>query len=299
MISWNTSSQRRQNRNSIDPAANSLEKRTMLAGALVARLSANGTLTIDGDSASNNIRVAVSGATLQVTAGKQDMMNGGPFFFYPTASVKNITISGNGGDDNVVVTGVILPGYLTVKLGSGNDVASLANSRVGGRLTVNGDAGNDFANIFSTEVNGDTFVVDDLGDDEIRLSLVAHGKLNVLTGAGHDRLTTFGTSVDKAVVINTGSGADNVIMTASNFAESLNLATAEGADHVSADSNTFNGSLKINAGSEVDNVGLFGNQFNAAASLDGGLGVDMLRQDDINFFTVLPSMKNFERDTML
>ena len=276
-----------------------LEPRVLLAGKPAPEigidLSPDGVLTIRGDRSNNDITVTASNGSISATVNANNKGGATAIGFASIgATLNSIVILGLEGNDNVSVNVINIDGSLTVNLGEGNDAVTISNSTVRGLLSVGGGAGKDFMNVYSSQVAGDSRFSGGAGADNVRLSYLAQGQVDVVTGAGNDKVNVIFGSFDQAVTVETGAGNDNVTTTATNYADAVNVNTGKGADRVNADTNTFSGDLNVKTGAGKDTVEVFGNQFNAAVTLDGGAGLDALFTDDINFFTLPPSIIGIE-----
>ncbi len=84
----------------------SVERRVLLAGDVMASLSAGGDLTLRGDSEANQIRIGLEGDEVVVASLDSTTINGETEFrFNASELTRNVRVNLAGGDDVVVIGG--------------------------------------------------------------------------------------------------------------------------------------------------------------------------------------------------
>ncbi len=227
--------------------AENLENRYLMAGDVsVTRSGAD--VYITGDNLSNTVSIESNGSDGLRIIGFNDpsaqptRVNGAANGVVNIANFTgNLFVNMNGGDDDLRLTRVKLPGLAQINLGDGNDdlVAGLqdaAESRFGasaaGRLTVNGNLivigqdGGDYVRLQSLYVRGSTTV--DTGDggdfiqtipgiegnnlDQMKQSVDILGGFTIVPGTGPDVVATRGLSVGGNLVIDDSIGGFTALM---------------------------------------------------------------------------------------
>lgn len=126
-----------------------LEARFAPAGLVTLNLTAAGALTITGDALDNDFIITESGdqwAISSLPGGTTEFrLNGGPvqsaLVFDAPQSVRAML---GGGNDEMVLDGVLIPKTLNVNMGDGNDILDLSSTTVFGATRVVMGNGNDF-----------------------------------------------------------------------------------------------------------------------------------------------------------
>ncbi len=186
-----------------------LESRVMLAGDVTAAFS-DGTLTLTGDTAANQVHVLRFFDTIEVVATDGTSINGG-------AGIDSISLSQL---EN-----------LSVDLGTGADVLSVntfgsAPMRLSGDLDINMSAGADLValgvrigsqsgNLNDLVVEGEANISLGVGNDTLWMEDVEIGSgmdttvLNLLAEDGNDNMTNLNVTLNGAAIIDLGDGASN------------------------------------------------------------------------------------------
>lgn len=163
----------------------SLEARQMMAGDVDATL-AGGTLTISGDGLGNGLAIHNSSPGTVTVRGLSQAGSATTIDGQATANftnVKNILVSLNGGDDQLVLTDLSLKGSVNVLLGEGADNVGLGNF-------------DDSHGLFDNAV------------DSLTGELAIQGNLTIGLGEGSNTLVARGVTVGKLSTISAGSGTD-------------------------------------------------------------------------------------------
>jgi hypothetical protein len=243
----------------------SLERRSMLAGNVVAS-SVDGVLTLTGDDLSNAFEIVreapfidVEGAwILRITGLDGTTINGHAEALFPMNN-QHVRIDTRGGDDSVVVAGVIVRS-LDVDLGAGDDRLVLRSSRVRSDVWI--DAGT--------------------GDDRIELrDLVAQASVQVTGGLGRDRVSFSRVSVGEALSIEDYSGAGRVTVNRTTVAGTMRIDTGNAIDRIELQSSTFTGDASIRTRGQDDSIRVRGTVFEGTSPIEPGEGSNTLDREVI------------------
>ena len=126
----------------------SLEARLAPAGLVALNLSAAGALSITGDNLDNDFTITETGDLWTISSlpggTTQFSLNGGAqqsaITFDAPLSVKAVL---GGGNDEMVLDGVLIPKTLNVNTGDGNDILDLTSTSIGSTVSVTMGNGND------------------------------------------------------------------------------------------------------------------------------------------------------------
>lgn len=118
-----------------------LESRLMLAASVDFRNQ--GTLVIRGDAADDTIEVVGKGATGAVEVRWDADGDGAVDQVRNYTGVKNITIRGGAGNDDIAIEDVQIAGNLKIFGNKGDDYGTIEGSTIGGRTNFNGQQGQD------------------------------------------------------------------------------------------------------------------------------------------------------------
>jgi hypothetical protein len=197
-----------------------LESRDVPAGNVVATLTANGLLKLDGDDLANAVTIRVVDNSITVTPNADTFVNGFPFPVSGIGVVRAVQANMNGGDDRLRIdptASFLIPGPLSVNLGPGNNFLGLQTA---GRISL-GSLG------AFTDVGNDTIAV---AGGVATGSFIA-GTALIGTGSGADAVVFRRITVAGAVSVVTGLGADMLtILDASTFLSTFSAALGPGFD---------------------------------------------------------------------
>jgi hypothetical protein len=171
-----------------------LEMRAMLAGDVDVNVS-DGNLIIRGDNDDNNITVTWISENTYEVAGVDTEINGDTEIFVATGVTRNIDVDLRSGNDTFTLTGsgleegVDLQGSVIVRLGDGDDVASIDGTSLRRVLKVDGGSGDDAVSIANSFAGDDLLVLTGSGIDGVTLGAVEAGDLLLVeTGNGDDTI---------------------------------------------------------------------------------------------------------------
>lgn len=244
-----------------------LEARQVLSGVVGTEL-VDGTLTITGDDASNQIAIYAGAAGEVIVAGGADEESetlvddlSEPVTF---TGVTNIELEMAGGDDTVVVTNLELAGNVTADLGDGNDQLivqgtssdedetdeddddslidlngdeelELGEVVIAGDVTVTGGAGNDLAAVSSASIEGDVSFEGEAGKDVFRASdATLGGAVDLTMGAGDDSVAIGGSEIAGDLTVDDSEAVKKgrVALRDTTVAGDVSLTLADKADQV-------------------------------------------------------------------
>jgi hypothetical protein len=237
----------------------------MLAGNVVAS-AVDGVLTLTGDDLANAFEIVreapfidVEGAwLLRITGLDGTTINGNAEALFPMDN-QHVRIDTRGGDDSVVVAGVILRA-LDVDLGEGDDRLVLRTSRIRSDVWI--DAG--------------------AGDDRIELrDLVAQASVQVTGGLGRDRVSFSRVSVGEALSIEDYSGAGRVTVNRTTVAGSMRIETGNSIDRIELQSSAFTGDASIRTRGQDDSVRVRGTVFEGQSPINAGIGTNEIDREVI------------------
>ena len=260
-------------RNTVSRAWNTpaLEARQLLSGGNVQAALAGGTLTITGDSLSNEVAVEQTSEGLRVKGLKGTRVNGAINGAVTFANPTQTNIQLKGGGDRLTLGGY-QGGSVSVVMGSGNDQVTLAGINVPGDLVIDLGAGNDgLAAILGGVSNTTPNIVD--------------GNVNFLGGAGNDRLIVNSLSNDGNLTLDSGAGNDVVLLGEGGTDGTSSILLGTGNDIMAIGNRTSRGIFTLDAGAGDDLLGISGSQFAESATFNMGAGKDALLSQN-NLFQI-------------
>lgn len=249
-----------------------LEERNLLAANVTASL-VNGTLTITGTNASDDIELEGYGdggfVRVSVNTGDLVVSGGNDFGSYGDFSgVTNIVINGGRGDDSISLDNIAVGGY-------GNDGPF-------GDVTINGGVGNDHISITAQGFGGNV-IQTVVPNAELRANFEIggyseiYGTVNISGGRGDDNIEIhagYGSYIELGnVVLNGNEGNDDIQVLADNFG---NQSPSGDGGFITVDNLTLNGR------EGVDDLSVVASSFGAAVAvygdltINGGIGNDNL-----------------------
>lgn len=248
----------------------SLERRTVLAGSVMAELSGptGGLLTLNGDADDNQLVISGTGTPGTVVvrgALSGDDASSATKVGISTEPVTFTNVTGiefklGAGDDAVLVTDLNLEGGLSGNLGAGDDRFVISgNDSTTAQMTLNDEAeleigpvsiagdidlstgaGDDVVRMVGgagdenlIEITGDVTLNTGANDDTIVLRRATAGSVTIAAGTSDDRVTLRGLEVAGTLSVNTGRGDDQLELRNIETA-TLEMATGGGDDEVSA-----------------------------------------------------------------
>jgi hypothetical protein len=178
----------------------SLESRLAPAGIVTLSLTTAGALTITGDAFANDLQITESGNdwTIASQAGGDTLfkMNGGPALSSITfAAPLSLKASLGAGNDDMLISGVIIPSTVTIDGGEGDDIVDLTSTSIGGVTTIRLGNGHDYFT-----AGGDLFFAKgfsvDLGKGENTFdvnatTLLSNGSISAVGGGSAVEQQTF------------------------------------------------------------------------------------------------------------
>lgn len=280
-----------------------LESRRLLSGNVQVSLSPSGNLVITGDAADNSIGINDDGTNITIQESGGGTVNGQSSVSIPTASVHKVSVNGNDGNDQIGIFGLgqtgPATGNLSIDGGSGDDAVFMFFSTISGTTEFEGGSGNDYyLDASSTHMKQATYEGGS-GDDQIQLSdCTMNDTVSVDSGSGNDIVTLDNPNPEvglykKGVQVVTGAGADRVEVIFSKFQAGLSVETGIGNDVAFFNNTRISGNLRLNTGGGDDSISLLFNRFGGEVRVNGGSGNDSLT-DDHNIFSGSKILKHLE-----
>lgn len=285
---------------SIEP----LESRIVPAGNILATF-AGGVLTLTAESAgaAEHIRIEMvdpagdfplSGQVVVSRTDGDTTVNNIAGFITPAGqTVRSIKLDLKGGDDDLEISGVQIPGSLTAILGEGNNSVFIdGDTSIGGALSLKSGVGNDsFDLVNGVRVAKNLTVSAGAGTNDIDLLFGVHvgGALAVSTGAGNDTVRFGRLFVGGATTAKLGDGENSLRNDVSDAGRTHLQGAAKfffGADEDVfdlAEETFFGAGLTANLGNGFNLVEL--EEFTIGGklvSITGGFGGDIVRVADSN-----------------
>lgn len=260
-----------------------------------------GTLTIAGDSTSEEVLLQSEGSAGQVGVF---VTGQGPLGTY--VGVRTLRINLGGGNDILTVAAINIGGDLSVNMGSGADEFTIINTGtiaeapvfIGGSVIVN--MGNNANDYFVIDSEGGLPI--NIGRD-LRVSQVAD--VTIVGGLGSSRIDagdiTIGGNLSIAL---SGLGDANgngveVLLDDVNVGGNTTLKGSAANDRMRFLDCAFSRRVAINLGSGNDRVSinegpLHSSRFSEQFLLNGGTGTDTFERGADNFFATLPKLTAIE-----
>jgi hypothetical protein len=216
------------------------------------------------------------------------------------------------GIDALLLENVGIRGSVNANLGAGAGGVDLLEVGIGGSVNVTNGVGLVSALMMEdVGVRGSVNFQTSAAVSEVDiLGVTSGGNLNVQTGVANDHVFVFYSAFRGATNIRTDGGDDEIILGNSLFNGNVLLNTGPGTDyiglaHVQADSGgpplVFNRNLTVQMLSDDDmmEIGYTDGtgqtaEFYGAVNLDGGSNYNQLLVWDVNTFTQMPNVVNFD-----
>ena len=176
------------NRDVFDFFCEHVESRVMLAGNVVATVTASGDLRISGDNASNHIHIKAQVGAIRIE-GKDGTLVNGQSAVLMFGVQDDIFISMRGGNDAVQIRGIVVRSDMIIRTSSGDDTVIVLDTQVQNDLEIFTESGNDIVAIGTPDVREDLIVVTSSGNDQVIWNsgqVAVDAVFNL--GAGNDRL---------------------------------------------------------------------------------------------------------------
>jgi hypothetical protein len=236
-------------------------------GNVRAFLRGSDTVVVVGDSEDNGVFVGRTGGADEILiegtdqGGAPTTVNGLPAVVV-VSSALDIIIELLGGNDRVRVDSQ-LPGSVTIRSGSGNDVIGIGDPVIAGDLDIDTGSGDDLVDIQDSAVRGD---------------------LSIETGPGDDTVFFFFAFLNGDTSIDTGSDDDRILSDESPFGGSLSIDTGSGEDEVSIEKASIGDDLEVQLDSGRDSLTIAETTIDGKVQCDGGRGKDTYTNGDENDF---------------
>lgn len=276
------------------------------------------TLTITGDTSSNEVLVERSGNQLHVAGQGGTLINVAgadlPEFYFTVNGSFNVNAKFLGGDDvlrlqndlqirsanismgdgenEVRIDTVVFSGKLTIKTGTGEDTVDIFKAAVTSNTLIDTGDSDDFVSINESTLVGSTTIKTGLGEDNVRIGnneafnrVKCVGKLTIQTGDDYDQVDLEFLDT-KAFAIDTGNDEDSVTVQDVLTYGVMNIKTGAGEDSlfVSNVFQTASGTNVFDVGSDKDAFSMLTCSFAAAVLINLGSGVENgLAIDDVTF----------------
>ena len=212
-----------------------LEPRVMLAGDVVAVVTAAGDLLITGDKSDNNIAISADlGGGIAITPGDA-----------------NTTI--NGADVAAVLNG--WTGKILLRMGDGKDTVQITGVNVAGDVRFDGGRGDNTLTLDSTIVTGQLRVKNLMGRQELSLlNASSVGSVDMVNAQKGDTTTVIENStVVGRLKLNNKDGADSLTLTAAQIGD-VKVDNHKGNSNVTIEACTINGNLWLKSTHGQDSV---------------------------------------------
>jgi hypothetical protein len=208
-----------------------LERREPLAGDVSAFI-ADGSITVTGDGAANEISISRTSATSVTILGVGTKINGDSNPLTLAGFSKDLIINLGGGDDIVRLAGsgsepLGIGGNLTLRTNDGNDQIHLADVSVTGNATLDAGAGHDFmtasasASDWGLRVARTTSIATGDGVDQVRFDQVQFlDRVAVSMAGGNNQLVFTNASFAKLLTAGGGAGNDELRIANGTFGQS-------------------------------------------------------------------------------
>lgn len=263
-----------------------LEQRMLLAGNVTASI-ANGTLRIDGDNLSNQVRLVVDGGHLVLSGEDGTTINGETTPFRVLTNSTRLTgrliVDMDGGDDQFSAQGPFrVDGRVSLQGGRGDDQFGLDGVRADGSLRFHGSLGDDGLVLDDSMIAKSMIAYDVSGDQTFAFrNTEVRGRLVMVTGSGDDAGVFNQLRVRKSAVLWTSGGNDTLDAAESTFTKNLTVRTGRGDDFVQVEDPTINGSLRLKMGAGNDSaVGEGTGTVGKRLTVQGAGGRDAAQIDD-------------------
>ena len=202
---------RRPRRSNFSLAYSPLETKRLLAGNVDAFIDGT-TLRITGDSLDNQIVLTQTPDGNTVVTGLDTTINGQGAPFTTDPSVNRVTMSLEGGDDEVDFEDYSISRNIFVFGGDGNDVVTLNNTEAG-YVHLQGNDGDDVIELNGVIDLGSTYVFLGDGDDVLSIaSLQTRRNFKVFGGGGDDTFASAELSVGRKFRLNLDNGNDQALL---------------------------------------------------------------------------------------
>lgn len=222
-------------------AMEELESRLLLSGNVVTAITGGGDLLITGDNADNAIAVTVGGGG-EITISADDgttTIDGtaGPSVL--TGLTRNVRIRMRGGNDQVTITGLAVPGAMRFDGAKGSNSLTLDSTTIGDNLTVKNLMG---AQAFT-----------------MRNSSTVGGSLLINNAQKGDTSTILDDSViGEHLKVNSKTGTDTFSLTDTAVGENLLINDHRGDSHTTLDGGTIGGNFFAFSSKGVNTIDIMG-----------------------------------------
>jgi hypothetical protein len=268
-------------RSQISCSAEQFEVRLMPSGNVIATV-VDGTLTLNGDSEDNSVRVEISGGNVVVTGLDGTTINGDADFEAVTGST---TIAGDLvarlglGDDTLVIgDDVVIDGNVRVTDFFGVTTLGMRSVEIGGNLLVQTGRGDDRISLDDTTIGGDARIATHRGKDFVSLlQTTVTGKIAIVTGGGADGVVVDDSTLSSSARLDSGRGRDRALIRETTIAGDVSARTGAGADFLMLQNSTVDGKSKALLGQGADSfVTRDTNEFKGDAVVRGQRGRDSI-----------------------
>jgi hypothetical protein len=259
-----------------------LEPRDMLAGNVTATLAGT-ILTITGDTAGNEIRIADNADSGIVVRGIGTTVNGGSAVFNSNAVVvSRININMKSGNDTVTYLAANLTGTLSCVGEAGNDAFAGRGGTVGHQLLVDLGSGNNTTTLNRVEVDSLASITGTNGRDTVTINhSVINGSLTLNTGVASttgtntsdiDTSTIKQSTINGQIVFNARDGVDLLDIGSTDF-KGLNLDLGFGDDKAFVIRSNTVGTITAKLGTGTNGFRMTQSEVNDNATDTGNVNV--------------------------
>jgi hypothetical protein len=180
----------------------------------------------------------------------------------------NLTIKGDGGDDDIAVA----PG------GMAGEVDITANSSINGggsAATMSGVTGNIRIKLAAGD---DLLVMEDFTGG----SIIA-GKLTIACGPGDDVVDMLDAGAQGGFKVTGGPGVDTLSVSSATFGDKIRISGGKGVDEILLDSLIVTGKVRLAGGNDGDNIFIGFTTFSASVNVAAGAGDDTVTTDSSDY----------------
>ena len=263
ILRFNRSKSRRQRlrsrRHNTLAAAQALEVRSLLAGNVLAAVSADGDLTLTGDDQANAVDVTIENGNVVVRGRDNTTINGAADDFVAFQNSTSIADDffarlGNG-DDELFVQDVTISGRASVHAHAGNDSIGFDSTSVGQSLGILGGRGADVVNLEDVQVGRDFVLYAGRDNNTVR---VANSTITrdvwMFSGRHDDSIVLDTVTVGDDLRVFTGAGADDLVIQDSTIRHRLRAVTGRGNDFVMMDGTAVSSRAVVHTNGGTDQV---------------------------------------------
>jgi len=183
-------------------------------------------------------------------------------------SAGNLTVKGDGGDDDLFLVPGTNPGEVDITANSPINGGGIALTVTGltGNIRVKLAAGND--QVFFEDFNGADIVA---------------GKLTISCGPGDDLVDLLDTGAQGNLKLSGGPGTDSLSVGSATFGDKIRASGGKGVDDILLDSLIVTGKVRLAGGNDGDSIFIGFTTFGASVVVAAGAGDDTVTTDSSDY----------------